>query len=229
VIDRFFSLMDALSALAPVKRVSHVLIGNEVDGYLSAHPDELKAFSNFYRQSAERLHQKMPWVKVGTIITFNSLASHPDIFDTITPNSDFICYTYYPTDEANPNWQMRSPAEVQADIRMMAKKANSLPFAFSEIGYPSSVENNSSELKQKQFVEAMFDALKPYKDQGKLEFLFYHGLYDYPTDFCGQYARQQGIDSKYLCGFMNNLGLRSYETGQPKQAWDAFVNKLKSW
>ncbi|CAN5715825.1 hypothetical protein BH10BAC2_BH10BAC2_17310 [soil metagenome] len=75
----------------------------------------------------------------------------------------------------------------------------------------------------------MFDALQPYKNEGKLAFIFYHGLYDYPPDFCSQYAQSQGIDSTYLCGFMNNLGLKNYITGQLKQAWNAFLNKLATW
>jgi hypothetical protein len=75
----------------------------------------------------------------------------------------------------------------------------------------------------------MFDALRSYKDDGKLEFIFYHGLYDYPANYCGLYAQSQGIDSTTLCGFMNNLGLKNYRTGQPKQAWNVFVDKLKNW
>ncbi|MEP7319031.1 MAG: hypothetical protein ABI921_09825 [Panacibacter sp.] len=229
VISRFKSLIDNLSELPSISRVSHILIGNEVDGYLSANPAALSAFSTFYKASIAHIHTKMPQVKVGTIITFNSLTDHPEIFNTLTPSSDFICYTYYPTDNTNPNWEMRPPTDAIADIALMAQKAGDKPFAFTEIGYSSSIENNSSETLQKQFVENMFDALQPYKDEGKLAFIFYHGLYDYPPDFCSGYAQSQGIDPAYLCGFMNNLGLKNYITGQPKEAFDAFFNKLADW
>ena len=40
---------------------------------------------------------------------------------------------------------------------MMAEKAGAKSFAFTEIGYSSSAENNSSEQLQKQFVETMFE------------------------------------------------------------------------
>ncbi len=229
VISRFNSLIDNLSALPSISRVSHILIGNEVDGYLSANPAALNAFTTFYTASIDHIHLKMPQVKVGTIITFNSLTDHPEIFNTLTPGSDFICYTYYPTDITNANWQMRAPTDAIADIALMAQKAGDKPFAFTEIGYASSIENNSSETLQKQFVENMFNTLKPYKDQGKLAFIFYHGLYDYPPDFCTGYAQSQGIDPAHLCGFMNNLGLKNYITGQPKQAFNAFFNKLANW
>ena len=229
VISRFKSLVDNIAALPSINRVAYILIGNEVDGYLTDNPAELDAFATFYQQAVAEVHAKLPLVKVGTIITFNSVVSNPAIFNALTPFSDFICYTYYPTNNASPNWQMRPPGDAAADIAFMAKKAGGKPFAFTEIGYPSATENNSSEVLQKQFVENMFDALQPYKQKGQLAFLFYHGLYGYTPGFCGQYAQAQGIDSAYLCGFMNTLGLKDYATGQPKQAWGAFVSKLGSW
>jgi hypothetical protein len=111
---------------------------------------------------------------------------------------------------------MRSPNEVHSDILFMPEKAGNKPFVFTEIGYPSSTMNNSSELLQTQFIENMFEMLRPYKNAEKLEFIFYHGMYDYPPDFCAEYARSKVIDAIYLCGFMNNLGLKSYEIGQSK-------------
>lgn len=229
VVTRFLSLIDNLASAEAVNRISHILIGNEVDGYLSTNPAALNAFASFYQQAVTHIHQKMPWIKVGTIITFNSLTTSPEIFNTLTPHSDLVCYTYYPTDNTNPNWQMRAPADVYTDITFMADQAESKPFAFTEIGYPSSPDNNSSESLQSQFVENMFDALRPYKERGDLELVYYHGLYDYPPDFCEPYAEAQGIDPTYLCGFMNSLGLSQYTTSEPKQAWHAFVNKLKDW
>lgn len=229
VINRFLSIIDNLAMVESVDRISHILIGNEVDGYLTSNPTELNAFSSFYQQSVNRIHQKMPWIKVGTIITFNSLSTNSIVFNTLTPHSDFICYTYYPTDVSNPNWQMRTPADVTDDIAFMASKAGDKSFAFTEIGYPSSPSNNSSESLQKEFVEKMFEVLRPYKENGKLKFIYYHGLYDYPPDFCSPYAQAQGVDPTYLCGFMNSLGLNHYGTSEPKQSWNSFVDKLKDW
>lgn len=229
VINRFLSLLDNLAGVESIERISHILIGNEVDGYLTANPASLNAFSLFYQQSVNRIHQKMPWVKVGTIITFNSLSTSPLVFNTLTPHSDFICYTYYPTDASNPNWQMRAPTDVANDMAFMANQAGDKPFAFTEIGYPSSTNNNSSESLQQQFVENMFESLRSYQEKRKLEFIYFHGLYDYPPDFCEPYAQAQGVDPTYLCGFMNSLGLNHYDTSEPKQSWNSFVDKLKSW
>jgi hypothetical protein len=229
VIARFTSLLDTLSKLPSIGRISHILIGNEVDGYLITHPDELNAFAVFLQAAVTHLHAILPSVKAGTIVTFNAAKNNPAIFNNLEPYGDFIAYTYYPTDDSNPNWQMRPPTDVSTDIALMAERAGNKSFAFTEIGYTSSAVNHSSEGLQKQFVDNMFDALRPYKDRGKLAFLFYHGLYDYPTGICGPYALSQGIDSTHLCGFMDHLGLKDFATGKPKQAWGVFTSQLSNW
>lgn len=229
VIVRFESLVDAIAKQRAMRKVSHILVGNEVDVYLSANREELNAYAVFLQSAVERIHQEMPWMKVGTVFTYNLLALVPQVFDTLAPHCDFVAYTYYPTDSMDETFQMRPPENAAADINLMASKAGQLPFAFTEIGYAASPTTGSSEERQKQFVEHAFDALKPYKTLGNLEFLVYHGLYDFPTEFCSQYAQQQGIDDTHLCEFMNSLGLQSYETGQPRLAWDAFVAKMEDW
>src|SRR6478735_4728145 len=61
LINRFLALIDAIAALSPVEKISHILIGNEVDAYLGSHPSELNSFKNFYQQAVDHIHQKMPW------------------------------------------------------------------------------------------------------------------------------------------------------------------------
>ena len=188
LISRFKNLVDTLAKLPAINRISYLLLGNEVDGYLTEHPAELSSFA-FYQQSVDYIHAKLPGVKAGTIVTFNSLTCNSNVMNALLPHSDFICYTYYPTDLTSSRWQMRPPTDVAADISFMAKKAGDKPFAFSEIGYPSSQRNHSSEALQKDFVENMFAGLKPYRANKQLEFIFYHGLYDYPDGACVQYAQ----------------------------------------
>ena len=105
LINRFKNLIDDMSLLSEINRTSHILIGNEVDGYLTANSSELNGFSVFYEQTVNHIHTKIPSVKVGTIITCNSVVENPIIFETLNPFSDFICYTYYPADTTDPNWQ----------------------------------------------------------------------------------------------------------------------------
>jgi hypothetical protein len=229
IIMRFSSLLDKIFTEVPsIGRVSHILIGNEIDGYLSTNPDQLQRFKVFYLAALQKIHSLNPKVKVGTIITFNAAKNNAVLFDIFKSAGDFICYTYYPTNEQDSiPWQMRPPNQIQNDVEWMVQNANDKPIAFTEIGYASSSANSSSEIQQAEFVQAMFNSLKQYIANRKIEFVYYHGMYDYPKGFCKQYASQQGVDSTYLCGFMNNLGLSSWETGQPKPAWSTFVGNLK--
>lgn len=220
-LARFQALLEELSRHPSLHKVSHLLIGNEVDGYLAAHPGEIPAFVGFFQQVAPLARALLPQTKVGTIVTFASLHTAPTILESLLPACDFIGYTYYPTGDG---WRMRSVDEVPADLELMAARAGTKPFALTETGSTSSLAHHSSETEQARFVQVLFRTLQPYWAAGRLEFLFYHGLYDYPPDFCQTYAEAQGIPAGELCGFMNHLGLHSHETAQPKPAWDAFIN-----
>lgn len=229
VLRRFEALIDAIAAEPSNNRLTHILLGNEVDGYLSQHPEEFAGFITFYQKGVERIHEKMPGVKVSTIITFQSLERHSVIFDQFNQFSDFVCYTYYPFSDSSGNatWQMRPVSEIKADIDLMAQRAGDREFAFTEIGYSSSVLNGSSEEQQAQFVGEMFQAIKGFQRDGRLAFLLYHALYDYPPGVCAPYAEAQGIDSTAICSFMENLGLRRYDTGEPRKAWGEFVQGIQ--
>ena len=230
VVSRFEALIDAIAAEPASGRITHLLLGNEVDGYLSQHPEELPAFGVFYQRAVERIHARLPAARVSTIVTFASLTGHPEVFDRLDPAGDFSCFTYYPTapDTVAGAWQMRPVAEIGADIDFMARQADGKPFAFTEIGYSASPVNGSSEERQAEFVRAMFRALNVYAGTGRLAFLLYHALYDYPPDACGPYAQAQGVPPVALCSFMGNLGLRRYDTGEAREAWGAFVEGVRS-
>ncbi len=228
VLSRFDALIDAIVAEPSGRRITHLLLGNEVDSYLSQHPQEIQAFATFYQRAVDRIHRKMPGVKVSTIVSFDGL---DHLFDRLAPISDFITYTYYPITQqsASTRWQMRPVSDIEADVDHMARRAGNKPFAFTEIGYSASPLNGSSEAQQAAFVREMFRVLDPYRRKGRLAFLLYHALYDYPTGACVPYAGVQGIHPETICGFMENLGLRRYETGKPRTAWNAFVQGAQGW
>ena len=230
VLHRFDALIDTIAAEPVSRRITHLLLGNEVDGYLVQHPQEISAFITFYRRAVNRIHRKMPRVKVSTIVSFGGL-DHPALYNRLAPISDFITYTYYPITQqrASAQWRMRPVSEIKADIDRMARLAGGKPFAFTEIGYSASSLNGSSETQQAAFVDEMFRALDSYRRKGRLAFLLYHALYDYPTGFCAPYANDQGIRPETICGFMENLGLRRYETGEPRAAWSVFVQGAQGW
>jgi len=235
VLQRFDALIDAIAAEPCSKRITHILLGNEVDGYLGQHPEEGAAFTTFYKRGVERIHQRLPGVKVGTIFTAaGATRGSPRVFEELNKYSDFVDFTYYPVEGLvrgnwSATWQMLPIEESLAELARLVERAGNKPFSFTEIGYSASPVNNSSEEKQAEFVRGMFRVLDPYREKGQIAFILYHVMYDYPPGWCIPYAKQQGVPAEAICGFVENMGLRSYATGAPRPAWAAFVEGVKKW
>lgn len=223
---RFLSMLHAIARQPSSNKLTHILLGNEVDLYLTAHPTQLEDFVALLKAGIDQIHREMPGVKVGTITTFASL-DNPALFRTLTQYSDFVDYTYYPL---QAEWKMRPVAQVPSDLDRMAAAAGGKPFAFTEIGYSSSPVANSSQQTQAQFVKAIFDGLEQYRRQNQILFVSWMSFADPPPGVCRSYAGQQGISaSKEFCAFFDNLGLRTYSDNQAKQAWYVFVQEVGRW
>jgi hypothetical protein len=232
VLARFDALVDLIASTESIERVSHIYLGNEVDGYLTAHPDQVAPFLLFFIHARDRIHEVMPWMEVGTIVTFGGLERARETFAPLVSASDVVSFTYYPVEDLDlgnnaPQWQMRPVSEVADDLSYLIDVAGSTPFSFTEIGYSAAPENASSEAAQANFVREMFRVLGPAYEAGQLHFLTYSAMYDYPPEFCEPYAGEQGIPaSPEFCTFLANLGLRSYETGSARPGWSTFVNEI---
>jgi hypothetical protein len=178
-----------------------------------------------------RIHLKLPKVKVSTIVSAGgAMGRTPKLFTDLSALSDFVAYTYYPTaGSATGTWVMRPPSVAKSDLDWLAALACDKPFAFTEIGYASSIDIGSSESQQADFVRAVFADLDTYRQQGRLAFLHYQSLYDLPPDACDAYTIQDNAVADSICTFMRSLGLRSYDTDVPRQAWDAFATAIFQW
>lgn len=235
LLARFEGLVEAITRQPSIGRVTHVLVGNEVDAYLGQHRAELPEFAVFYRRAVELFHRRLPGAKVGTVLTYAGVRGWPELTQALAPASDFMDYTYYPIADApggevSRRWQMRPVGDVEPDLAFLAEKAAGKPFAFSEVGYSASPLNGSSEAQQADFVRAVFRSLERQHREGKLEFLLFHTAHDYPPEFCAGYAAQQKLEpSKEFCAFVESLGLRRYATGEPRPGWDALVEGVRRW
>src|SRR5262249_32046052 len=132
---------------------------------------------------------------------------------------------------ATGTWVVRPTNEVKSDLDWLAALACDKPFAFTEIGYSSSIDVGSSESQQADFVRKVFADLDTYRQQGRLAFLYYQSPYRLPPDACplAQYTIQDGAVANSICTYLRSLGLRSYDTDAPRQAWDAFVEGIYQW
>jgi hypothetical protein len=230
VLERFDALIDALAAEPLSGKLGYILVGNEVDSMLT-NPADALAFVTFYKRAVDRIHLKLPKVKVSTIVSAGgAMLRTTQLFAALSALSDFVTYTYYPiTGSATGTWVMRPTSEVKADLDWLAALACDKPFAFTEIGYSASVEIGSSESQQADFVREVFADLDTYRRQGRLAFLHYQSLYDLPPDACDAYTIQDSAVADSICIFLRSLGLRSYDTDVPRQSWDAFVDAIDQW
>ena len=230
VLERFDALIDALAAEPLSAKLGFIIVGNEVDASL-ADPTDAAAFVTFYRRAVDRIHLKLPRVKVGTILTSGgAMRTATKLFADVSALSDFVAYTYYPIGgTATGTWVMRPVSEVKSDLDWLAALACGKPFAFTEIGYSFSAANNSSEPQQADFVREVFDDLDTYRTNGRLAFFQYHSLYDLPPDACDAYTIEDSAVAASICSFLRSGGLRSYDTGLPRAAWDAFVAGIDQW
>ena len=230
VLERFDALIDALAAEPLSAKLGYILVGNEVDSML-ADPADAAAFVTFYERAVNRIHLKLPKVKVSTIVSSAGATGRtPKLFANLSALSDFVTYTYYPiAGTATGTWVMRPPSEVKSDLDWLAALACDKPFAFTEIGYSSSIDIGSSESQQADFVRTVFADLDTYRQQGRLAFLQYEALYDLPPDTCDAYTIPDSAVADSICTFLRSLGLRSYDTDVPRQAWDAFIEGIDQW
>jgi len=219
VRERFEAL---LNALAPklTDAVRYVMLGNEADVYLAAHPNEIEAYAGFVERGREHLRTLRPGLPVGVTTTFNGLRDNPQIVGRINAAMDVFALTYYPI---KSDFRVRPVSDIASDFDQMTQAAGQKPLVFQEIGYPADPRLGSSEDQQAAFVDAIFEAAQAHASQiGFFNFFLLH-------DFNGQ-AVEQLLDYYQLGdsnsrAFLSSLGLkRAY--GTPRKAWARFQERL---
>ncbi len=214
---RFHSLIDNLKPYLSNSHVKYLAIGNEVDVYLAAHPNEWSQYQHFLDDAISYIHKQLPNVYVGTTITFSGQQKFSNQVADLTKDSDIDIYTYYPQDS---NFKVEDPKAPLTDLPTMINASNNKPVIIQEAGYQSAEISDSSEQKQAQFVDNLFTA---WETQGsKIPFLSYFSLYDLDPLTCQKYLQIFALKSANFQGYLCNLGLQT-STGQSKAAWTEFV------
>jgi hypothetical protein len=200
------------------RNVEYLSIGNEVDVYLSAHPDAWTAYARFYRYAAAQAHALAPWLKVGATTTFDGGARYSRQVKRLNAPSDVEIVTYYPLGE---RFTVRPPDSPLTDFRALLRLAGGRPLVLQEVGYPSARRLNSSPAKQAAFVRAVYRAWA--NAGGRIPFLNFFLLHDLTRASCEQLGSYYGLRDENFLAYLCSLGLRR-ANGVPKPAWRAFVD-----
>lgn len=216
MLSRFRSLFDEVRPLLD-SHVRYLAIGNEVDIYLEAHPDEWAPYQAFYRGAAAYARQQAPWLQIGVTATFSG-ASGPAAGHVAELNavSDVWILTYYPLEG---RFQAENPNAPQADFPAMVEKAGGKPVVLQEVGYPSAERLGSSEAEQAGFVASVFRAWEATGEA--IPFLNYFLLHDFTGSMCDEMLLYYGVPDEDFKSFLCTIGLRQAD-GTAKVGWEAF-------
>lgn len=218
MIRRFQQFFDALLPRLN-EQVRYISIGNEVDVYLNAHPDEWKPYQQFYEAAVAYIHKTVPWIKVGVTATFSGTLTSYEQVSALNTMSDVFIMTYYPL---KADFGVRAPDSPLADFPQMVKWAGDKPLILQEVGYPAAESLGSSEAAQSEFVENVFKAWE--SEAAHIPFLSYFALGDFSDELCQTLLTYYGLpDQPFFYDYLCTLGLLKAD-GTPRQAWQTFVD-----
>jgi hypothetical protein len=220
---RFNALLDQVVPLLVEYGGFFVAVGNEIDPWLTAHPDEAHPFLEFVAASRAHVRSIEPKMGVGANMTYSGVMGgfpHAEAFLVV---SDAASFSYYPL---NDDFTPRSPDAVADDIAAMVELAGERPVLIQELGYPSGYlpapHNNSSTELQRRFVENVFDAALAYP---QVRFISFQHLADWQDNECDAFLDYYGSDAPLFREYLCSLGLRQ-ATGEPKPAYAEFLAGL---
>lgn len=221
VESRFHALLAAARPYLASSSISYLSIGNEVNVYLDAHPDQSAAYSRFYNDALNYAHSILPGLPVGVTFTSDALLGSGDARAvSLMTNSDVAIVTYYPL---AGDYTVRSPSAPLADIPAILAASGTRPVVFQEAGYPTAALLNSSETAQAQFVTNLFRAWRA--NGSRIPWMSYFVLYDESVSQCDAQAAYYGFaGNANLIAYLCSLGLRNAD-GSAKTGWNAFTSQ----
>jgi len=225
LIESFGALLDEVVPVLVDHGGFYLSVGNEVDGWLSANPNELAAYLEFVSAARERVHAIAPELAVGVTMTYSGAVQYPYMLEALKGVSDVVSFTYYPL---NPDFTVRDPSVVADDMDTLVELAGDTPLILQEVGYPSGYltesTNGSSGDLQARFVENIFTAIAAHPE---IRFVSFLQLGDWSDATCDFYSGYYGVGLDTFREYLCTLGLRTY-SGEAKPAYQVFLDRLES-
>lgn len=222
VIARFDSLLSLIRRQIRQTELNNLIIGNEVDLYLNAHPEEWAAYTEFFRQTRAHAHSLWgPELPVGAETTYSSLAgAAADEAGALHADADMVVFSYYPL---KPDFTMDRPAIIGEVLDDFAERYPGKRLFLEETGYASGKACGGSEQRQAEYVQEVFRAWDRHADRLMcVGFLWMHDLSDAETEGYVQLYGMRGQPGEAaFAAYLQTLGLRSWPgSGRRKPAWD---------
>lgn len=131
-------------------------LGNEINDYFYFHPEDLEEYLSLYDESRAGIKAASPNTKVFVVFSLNHMIDNNqfDLLATFNDRVDLIGFTTYPWQQYN------DPADIPEDYYSRLGTLVNKPLAFTEIGWPSSQEQGSSEKEQAEFLVRFLELTK---------------------------------------------------------------------
>ncbi|MFC1975820.1 hypothetical protein ACFLXQ_05440, partial [Chloroflexota bacterium] len=138
-----------------------------------------------------------------------------DYAQSLNQHSDVILVTYYPR---HNDGTVQEPTVVATDFQTLVSLYPQKQIFFSEAGYPSGTQCNSSEAKQAQFVREVFKAWDAHANQ--IQFIHFSWLTDLSEVSVAESTQYYDSVDPCFVEFLSTLGLRTYSgSGTDKEAF----------
>lgn len=219
MIARVDAVIDTLIDVATQFPLLAFSFGNEVDVYLGSNPGELSAFRALLVRERDRIHARLPALRIGSCTTSPPGNSAAWVGDTLNAYTDLVVYTYYPFVPGS-DFVHRPPSTFEPDMAAMLARAGGKPIGLQEVGYTSSAVNGSSFAAQADVVRR-FRAYLRTSSRDRILFASWFLMTDWSTVTLQQLFTYYGAYSPGFGAFLGNLGLRD-TLGAPKPAWGAW-------
>ena len=207
-----------LEGLSPIVKghISWLSLGNEVNPYLTAHPQEQAPYLRFLAHSRGTVHRLLPGVGVGVTATCTDAMQDPALAKRLQQGMDATVFTYYTLQGLNPGGSLRT----EGDFSFMEQVAGARPLLLQEIGCPASPRAGSSEEIQARFVQEVFEQLD--RNASTVQLAVFFMQCDFSKSAVAVLTGYYGLDQAPFAAFLGSLGLRD-ATGKPRKAWDVFA------
>jgi len=225
VIERFYGFLDYVNRQLTDVDLVYLAIGNEIDGVLAGNAQNWQDFRAFYQATGDYARQIWPDLPISTKVTFDGFFNQASSYGKeIYQGSSPVMTTYYPL---NGDFSVKDPSVVLDDFQTLVELFPDKDILITEIGYPTSPENNSSEAKQAEFIHYMFQA---WDDAGgQISLLSYSWMSDLPQSSVRELESYYGLRNKGFAEFLRTLGLRTYPgSGNNKMGFEVFRREAES-
>ncbi|MGP1271794.1 MAG: hypothetical protein ACTS22_00515 [Phycisphaerales bacterium] len=223
VIVPLIELLDELAPLLASKGCFAMSLANEVNIWLSAHPDQALPLATFAEFGRLRVHAVAPGLACGVTLTREAL-EQPELTALVAAVSDAIIVAYYPIDGV-----VLPTQAVVADFDTIEALAAGKPIILQEVGCPSGpVDGGPSVIGaspglQRDWVRAVFTEVRR---RESIRFVSWLHLADWPEDVVSFFEAYYGYSDPGFLEFLSTLGVSSTD-GVPKPAAGELLRQLR--